>query len=88
MMNIGKEMEKKLVSVGVDSPGKLMETGLFLQTGIYSKPFDLHYKVFRIFVSSFPVISLVHIIIHCLKFNTRCPLRKSWFPLALILPGN
>lgn len=27
MMNIGKEMEKKLVSVGIDSSGKLMETG-------------------------------------------------------------
>lgn len=27
MMNIGKEMEKKLTSVGIDSPEKLMETG-------------------------------------------------------------
>lgn len=27
MMNIGKEMEKKLVSVGIDSSEKLMETG-------------------------------------------------------------
>ena len=27
MMNIGKEMEKKLASVGIDSSGKLMEAG-------------------------------------------------------------
>lgn len=27
MMNIGKEMEKKLKSVGIDSPGKLVQTG-------------------------------------------------------------
>lgn len=27
MMNIGKEMEKKLVSVGIDSAEKLIETG-------------------------------------------------------------
>lgn len=27
MMNIGKEMEKKLKSVGVDSPEKLVQTG-------------------------------------------------------------
>ncbi len=27
MMNIGKEMEKKLTSVGIDSSGKLMEAG-------------------------------------------------------------
>ena len=27
MMNIGKEMEKKLTSVGIDSFGKLMEAG-------------------------------------------------------------
>ncbi len=27
MVNIGKEMEKKLITVGVDSPEKLMELG-------------------------------------------------------------
>ncbi len=27
MMNIGKEMERKLVSVGIDSPEKLIELG-------------------------------------------------------------
>ena len=27
MMNIGKEMEKKLASVGIESPGELMEAG-------------------------------------------------------------
>ena len=27
MMNIGREMEKKLASVGIDSSGKLMEAG-------------------------------------------------------------
>lgn len=27
MMNIGKEMEKKLASVGIESSGKLMEVG-------------------------------------------------------------
>ena len=27
MMNVGKEMEKKLTSVGIDSSGKLMEAG-------------------------------------------------------------
>ena len=27
MMNIGKEMEKKLTSVGIDSSGKLIEAG-------------------------------------------------------------
>ena len=27
MMNIGKEMAKKLISVGIDSPGKLIEQG-------------------------------------------------------------
>lgn len=27
MVNIGKEMERKLTSVGIDSPGKLIETG-------------------------------------------------------------
>lgn len=27
MMNIGKEMEKKLTSIGIDSPEKLIETG-------------------------------------------------------------
>lgn len=27
MMNIGKEMERKLISIGIDSPKKLVETG-------------------------------------------------------------
>ena len=27
MMNIGKEMSKKLISIGIDSPEKLIETG-------------------------------------------------------------
>lgn len=27
MMNIGREMEKKLTSVGIESPGELMEAG-------------------------------------------------------------
>lgn len=27
MMNIGKEMEKRLASVGIESPGELMEAG-------------------------------------------------------------
>lgn len=27
MMNIGKEMDRKLTSVGIDSPEKLLETG-------------------------------------------------------------
>ena len=43
------------------------------------KPFDLHYKVFRILVAGLSVISLVHIIIYCLKPNARCSL--SFYPL-------
>ena len=27
MMNIGKEMERKLISVGIDTPKKLIDTG-------------------------------------------------------------
>ena len=27
MMNIGKEMERKLISVGIDTPEKLIDTG-------------------------------------------------------------
>ncbi len=61
MMNIGKEMEKKLVSVGVDSPGKLMETG--------AKDAFIKLK------QKYPNVCLVHLYvlegaIHNIEFNS------------------
>ena len=47
MMNIGKEMEKKLTAVGIDSPKKLMESG--------SKQAFLKLK------EKYPQICLVHL---------------------------
>lgn len=47
MMNIGKEMEKKLIAVGIDSPKKLMESG--------SKQAFLKLK------EKYPQICLVHL---------------------------
>ena len=47
MMNIGKEMEKKLKSVGIDSPEKLIESG--------SKQAFLKLK------AAYPQVCLVHL---------------------------
>jgi len=47
MMNIGKEMARKLTSVGIDSPEKLIEAG--------SK------KAFRKLKEAYPQICLVHL---------------------------
>lgn len=47
MMNIGKEMEKKLKSVGIDSPEKLIQTG--------SKEAFLKLK------QAYPKVCLVHL---------------------------
>ena len=60
MMNIGKEMEKKLTSVGIDSPGKLMEAGAK--------------KAFIRLKQTYPNVCLVHLYtlegaIHDIEFN-------------------
>lgn len=60
MMNIGKEMAKKLTSVGIDSAEKLMETG--------SKHAFLKLK------EKYPQVCLVHLYtlegaIHNMEFN-------------------
>lgn len=47
MMNIGKEMERKLISVGIDTPEKLIELG--------SKQAFLKLK------ESYPNVCLVHL---------------------------
>lgn len=47
MMNIGKEMEKKLISIGIDSPEKLIESG--------SKQTFLKLK------GAYPQVCLVHL---------------------------
>lgn len=60
MMNIGKEMERKLISVGIDSSGKLIETG--------SKQAFIKLK------EAYPNVCLVHLYtlegaIHNMEFN-------------------
>lgn len=47
MMNIGKEMERKLISVGIDTPEKLVELG--------SK------RAFAKLKDSYPNVCLVHL---------------------------
>lgn len=61
MMNIGKEMEKKLASVGIDSSGKLMEAG--------AKDAFIKLK------QKYPNVCLVHLYalegaIHNIEFNS------------------
>ena len=60
MMNIGKEMERKLTSVGIDSPEKLIELG--------SK------EAFMKLKQSYPNVCLVHLYtlegaIHNIEYN-------------------
>lgn len=61
MINIGKEMEKKLTAVGIDSPEKLIETG--------AKQAFLKLK------EKYPQVCLVHLYtlegaIHNIEFNS------------------
>ena len=44
MMNIGREMEKKLISVGIDSPEKLIEQG---STQVFLKLKEIYPQVCR-----------------------------------------
>ncbi|MDD7025644.1 MAG: TfoX/Sxy family DNA transformation protein [Lachnospiraceae bacterium] len=68
MMNIGREMEKKLISVGIDSPEKLIEQG---STQVFLKLKEIY-----------PQVCLVHLYalegaIHNTGFNSLSEAKKK-----------
>ena len=90
--------EKPLVPVFASADSYRPITDMICFKPFLYKPFDLHDKVFCIFITSISVISFVHIIIYCLKPNARCslsfyplfkfPQKHTSNPFVLVLIGN